>query len=106
VKPEEFGAEIADFVQFDADKTSAEVIHIDRFGNLITNLKREDLPEKFALEIGGKRIERLHHFYAEAEKGEVFMIAGSAGFLEIVAFQDSAQKILEAEIGQKITVET
>jgi S-adenosyl-L-methionine hydrolase (adenosine-forming) len=106
VKPMEFGAEIADFVRFDEDKTSAEVIHIDRFGNLITNLRREDLPEKFALEIGGKRIERLQNFYAEAEDGEVFMIAGSAGFLEIAAFRDSARDLLNAEIGQKIAVKT
>lgn len=104
VKPNKFGTEIVDFKRFVENKTQAEIIHIDRFGNLITNLKKEDLPEKFALEIGGKKIETLQNFYAEAEKSEVFMIFGSAFFLEIVAFQDSAQEILNAEIGQKITV--
>ncbi len=106
VKPQEFGAEITDFIRLEENATPAEIIHIDRFGNLITNLRREDLPERFALEIGGKRIERLQNFYAEAETGEVFMITGSAGFLEIVAFQASARDLLNAEIGQKITVET
>ncbi len=102
VKANEFGAEAVDCVRFTRNNSSAEIVHIDRFGNLITNLKREDLPEKFALEIGGRKIEKLLNFYAEADKSEVFMITGSAGFLEIVAFQDSAKNLLNAEIGQKI----
>jgi len=114
VNPNEFGAEFKDFVRFEENKPrkiseteiEAEIIEIDRFGNLIANLKREDLPERFALEIGETRIEKLQNYFAEAEKREVFMIFGSAGFLEIVAFQDSAKNILQTEIGQKISVKT
>jgi S-adenosylmethionine hydrolase len=114
VKPNEFGAGIEDFVRFEETaprkisetEIEAEIIEIDRFGNLITNLKREDLPGKFALEIGERRIEKLQNYFAEAETGEIFMISGSAGFLEIAAFHDSAKNILRAEIGQKITVKT
>ncbi len=108
----EFGNEITDFVRFKEtrphktadNEIEAEIIEIDRFGNLITNLKREDLPEKFTLEIGKTRIEKLQNYFAEAEKSEVFMIFGSAGFLEIVAFQDSAKSLLMAEIGNKMAV--
>jgi hypothetical protein len=32
------------------------------------------------------------------------MIFGSAGFLEVAAFRDSAKNILQTEIGQQITV--
>jgi S-adenosylmethionine hydrolase len=110
VETSRFGREIRDFVRFETAKPQknseniieAEVIHIDRFGNLITNLKSEDLPEKFSLEIGGVKIEKLRSYYAEAEKGEIFMILGSAGFLEIASFQNSAEDLLNAEIGQKI----
>lgn len=112
IKPNEFGAEIKNFVRFEENKPhriaateiEAEIIEIDRFGNLITNLKREDLPESFALEVGETRIEKLQNYFAEAGKREVFMIFGSVEFLEIVAFQDSAKNILQAEIGQKIIV--
>lgn len=112
VNPCEFGREITDFVRFEenrprkisVDEIEAEIIAIDRFGNLITNLKREDLPERFALEIGGTRIEEIRGFFAEGEPREVFMIFGSAGFLEIAAFQDSAKNFLQAETGQKILV--
>ena len=112
-KPAEFGKEITDFIKFAETKPrktnetqiEAEIIHADHFGNLITNLKKEDLPEKFVLNIGEKRIEKLQTFYAEAGKSEIFMIFGSAGFLEIVAFQDSAREILSAKIGNKIVVD-
>ncbi len=82
----------------------AEIIYIDCFGNLITNLVQNDLPESFTLEINGKKIEKIQNFFAEANNKELLMILGSAGFLEVVAFQDSAANILSAKIGQKITI--
>jgi hypothetical protein len=113
VSPAEFGAEIKDYIRL---KTAApvvisereiegEIVHVDRFGNLITNLRLFDLPEDgFTLEIGGKTINKLQTFFAEGGKGELFMILGSAGFLEIAAFRDSAANLLRAKIGQKILV--
>lgn len=114
IETNRFGRVIHDFVRFETAKPQkiseneieAEVIHIDRFGNLITNLKSEDLPEKFYLEIGGEKIEKLRDYFAEAEKGEIFMISGSAGFLEIASFQDSAKDLLNAGIGRKIRLFT
>jgi len=112
VQPKEFGAKIEDYICLKTAaprvisewKIEAEIIYTDRFGNLVTNLKQSDLPENFTLEIGGKTINRLQTFFSEAERGELFMIFGSAGFLEIAAFRDSAEKLLNAENGQKITV--
>ena len=114
VKPREFGKEITDFVRFDENKPreigeneiEAEIIEIDRFGNLITNLKKEDLPEKFALEIGAAKIDKLRKFFAEIRAGEIFMIFGSAGFLEIAVYRDSAKNILQAATGRKILVKS
>ncbi len=114
IEPTECGREISDFVFFEDNKPrkinkseiEAEIIEIDRFGNLITNLQSADLPARFVLEIGGKPIEKLQTYFAEAEKSEIFMIFGSAGFLEIVAFEDSAANLLRAEIGRKITVKS
>ncbi len=112
VKPYEFGNEIDDFImspnrnprRVSQNTVEAEIIFVDRFGNLITNLKAEDLPDKFYLEINNQKVEKLRKFFAEAESGELFMITGSAGFLEIAAFQGSAKDLLNAEIGQKIFV--
>jgi S-adenosyl-L-methionine hydrolase (adenosine-forming) len=110
ISANEFGSEIKDFIRFEmpAPQKSSEhklegaIIHIDRFGNLITNFRREDVPEKFVLEVNGKRIEKHQKYYAEAKTGEIFSITGSAGFLEIVAFQDSAKDLLNVKTGEKI----
>jgi S-adenosylmethionine hydrolase len=112
VEPKEFGRETKDFVNFEINKPrrifddlfEAEITHVDRFGNLITNLKTEDLPEDFSVEISGKTIDKLKQFYAEAEKDEIFMIAGSAGFLEIAAAQNSASELLNAGNGAKVLI--
>jgi S-adenosyl-L-methionine hydrolase (adenosine-forming) len=112
VKPYEFGNEINDFVvlakrnpkRVSKSITEAEIVFVDRFGNLISSLKAEDLPDKFYLEINDQKIEKLRDFFAEAEPGELFMIMGSAGFLEIAAFKNSAKDLLNVEIGQKIFV--
>jgi S-adenosylmethionine hydrolase len=82
----------------------AEIIHIDRFGNLVTNLKKENLHGKFILQVNGTAVENHHKHYAEAGKSEVFSIWGSAGFLEIVAFRDSAKDLLNVKIGDKVFV--
>lgn len=108
--PTEFGGEISDFVHFQENRprrinentTEAEIIEIDRFGNLVTNLKREDLPEKFVLKIGETKIHKLQSYFAEAAEGDILMIFGSAKFLEIVAFRASAENLLAACVGQKI----
>jgi S-adenosylmethionine hydrolase len=114
IKPADFGAEITDFVRFEensprkisATEIAAEIIAIDRFGNLVTNLKKKDLPEKFTLEIGAARVETVREFFAEGADGEAFMIFGSAGFLEISVFRESAEKSLNARIGQQILVKS
>lgn len=110
VAPDEFGREIKDFVRLDqnapcrisAETVEAEIVHIDRFGNLITNLRASDLPENFAVTIDSHHIEKLYDYFAEAERDEIFMIFGSAGFLEIVARDNSAAKMLEIAENHKI----
>lgn len=116
VLPAELGEEITDFVRFETSKPlkidentiRAEIIHIDHFGNCVTNLTQNDLLpnfREFSIEINEREISRLQNFYAEAtQKGEIFTIFGSAGFLEIVAFQDSAARLLKAGIAQTLTV--
>ena len=114
VRPDEFGPIIINPVRLPpigpvlkADGTiTASIIHIDRFGNLVTGLSREDLPPKFAITCGGMSIEKLVDFYSEAQPGEVFAIEGSTGFVELCAFRHSAAQILNAKRGDLITAET
>lgn len=75
------------------------ILKADRFGNLLTNLPAEGLPANglatagsWILEAGSLRIERFCRFYGEAEPGEIFVIAGSSGLLEIAMNRGSASE--------------
>lgn len=110
--PAELGGEISDFVRLsknfprktNENEIEAHIIHIDHFGNLITNLRKKDLPEKFFLKIGDNKIENLRNHYAEAERNDLFMIFGSSEYLEVVAFRNSAEKLLNAKIDDAVRV--
>ncbi len=86
-----------------------EVIHIDRFGNLTTNITKE-LFEKnvqnnpFELRIGKRVLKSLSLSYADGPKGELLAIWGSWGYLELSVNQGSAQKLLSATKGTKLTI--
>jgi S-adenosylmethionine hydrolase len=111
--PAQFGPQISDYVHVPETKPNdseqgveGEVIHIDRFGNIITNLTPDDLPAKFSIEIGDRVIETHRKFYAEAEPGKVFSITGSAGYLEVSIREGSAAAVLGARRGDKIRIKT
>jgi len=109
--PAEFGPETTDYVCVFERKPAVsdrgiegEVIHIDRFGNVITNLTPDDLPAGFILNINGRTIDAHREFYLEAEEGEIFSIWGSAGYLEISVRNSSAKDVLGAQTGQRVSV--
>jgi hypothetical protein len=118
-KLSELGEEITDFVRLesvlpvarDNETLEGSIIHIDRFGNCVTNLKREHVNEEMfergaRILIDEHEIRAFRKFYADDEtnSGELFAIWGSAGFLEIVAYLDSAARRLQAQRGQSIVL--
>lgn len=72
--------------------------HIDSFGNLISDIKREDLTgRETEIEIRGKKITGLSRSYAEGEG--LVAIIGSSGYLEIALKNGNATKKLAAKVG-------
>jgi hypothetical protein len=118
--PEEFGPVIDDPIVLESltpsvngDGTlAAAIIHIDRFGNCITNLTTEHLTaevnRRARLIVNGQLVTSIRKFFsAEGDDGEsLFMIPGSAGFIEIAARNSSAASILKVRRGQSITLQT
>lgn len=81
--------------------------HVDRFGNLITNLKSDDLPADRAaiiIEVGGRRIRGLSETYGEKEGLKA--LVGSSGYLEIALSGDSAGAFLGETVGGKVKIST
>ena len=79
------------------------VLHIDRFGNIVTNFEAADFPDlemrSFALRLGPREVNVLARTYAECGPAELFAIAGSSGYLEISVNQSSAAEAVGCETG-------
>jgi hypothetical protein len=81
----------------------ARVIHIDRFGNVVTDARAADLPDgALAVELAGESVPGLVRTYAEAA-GLVALI-GSSGYLEVALPAGSAAGALAVEIGDAVLV--
>ncbi len=83
-----------------------EIVSIDRFGNLVSNIPGERLADADAVEvkIGKSVIRRLSLSYASAKKGELLAIVGSTGNLEISVAQGDARKKTGTKVGDGVRV--
>ena len=119
VPPEKLGQRTSDWVRLPPlaptvlrdGKLEGRIIHIDRFGNCVTNITRNELNEKdieagTALMVGTKRVDSFKRFYGAGprSRSKAFAIWGSAGFLEISAENRSAADLLKVKRGDKVVV--
>ena len=89
-----------------------EIIHVDRFGNLVTNIHRSLVRSVFsgpvsALEVaaGSWRIGGIHKTYGEVPLGAPLALFGSARYLEIALNRAHAHKELGLGKGDSVNVE-
>jgi S-adenosylmethionine hydrolase len=94
--------------QVAADRIDGQVLRVDRFGNLITNIDRRSF-EKVAdgpldIRVGGHAVPRVVSTYADAASGEVCALFGSTDHLEIAANGASAAASLDLGRGAPVQV--
>jgi len=81
------------------------VVRIDRFGNVITNLDKQDKDE-YLVEVCGKEYTvRYYPNYEDGKEGELFLIEGSCRTLEISLKNGSANERLSLKAGEKVKIE-
>jgi S-adenosyl-L-methionine hydrolase (adenosine-forming) len=117
VEVERFGERISDYVRLTMPRPlrSAEgtvtgtILKVDTFGNLITNLTPQDVPElfsektpRFTIVINHQTITRLTTAYSSANPPELFAILGSSGYLEVSTNRGSAAMVLKAGRGDEV----
>ncbi|MBG7609709.1 MAG: SAM-dependent chlorinase/fluorinase [Anaerolineae bacterium] len=89
-------------------KVSGEVIHIDHFGNLCTNINENLLKEKQGIKvhIAGKTITGLvkSFGYSEYDSGELIALIDSTGFLSISENKGSGYQILQCKVGEPVEI--
>ena len=88
-----------------ADVIHGRVVHVDRFGNLVTNIPAHEIDENHVVvEVCGSRIDGLSESYASG--GGLLAIVGSHGYLEIAMTNGSAARLMEAGFGTPVTATT
>jgi S-adenosylmethionine hydrolase len=80
------------------------ILAVDQFGNLITNLKPDDVPVPFKILAGQKEITGFRKTYGEGTPGEIIVVPGSTGYLEIAVKGGSAAAALNLKAGAPIGV--
>ena len=79
------------------------VVHIDTYGNLITNIPSESVPGDSEVIVSGRSIQKLSDSYQESD-GELLAIIGSRDTLEIAVGRGNAQSLLNAALGDRVVV--
>jgi S-adenosylmethionine hydrolase len=119
IKPSDFGPAIQDYIFPEFAKPHlrngellGEVLHIDDFGNIVSNITAEDLEKmgfhegnSILVRLGGKTLTmRFCSAYGEVQAGTPLALIGSSNFLEVAVNQGSASRNFKAKVGDTFHV--
>ena len=113
--PGELGPELTDLVlpsslepTEDEEGIVGEVVFLDSFGNLITNIPADRLgsvvPSGWTVEILGRTIDGLIRTYAERPPGSLVSLIGSSDRVEVAVVNGDAARRLEAGRGTPVVL--
>lgn len=96
-------------VKINKQELAGEIIYIDRFGNLISNIDKTTLEnfiknKKFKICIKDKMINKISHSYCESKGTKPVALIDSFNYLEIALNSVSAKDYLGIDKGEKIKV--
>ena len=108
VRPEELG-EPVESIRWLAPATlrreegglAGQVVHVDRFGNLITNIPEDAAGRLRTVSIAGRTVVGLSATYASAGDG-LMALVGSYGTIEIAVRNGSAAAALGVGVGERV----
>jgi S-adenosylmethionine hydrolase len=112
--PETLGPLVADLARLawpEPHETAAglagEVLHVDAFGNLVTNLPAQLWPRLVAagrLRVGDRDVPALVRTYGDAPAGTPVALVGSQGFIEAAIVAGRADTQLSARLGSRVLI--
>jgi len=116
IEPSKMGVDITDYTKFtlpqprvSGAQVQGHVLHVDRFGNCITNLTEREAPSAslgrgLKMIVNNRPVAKFVTHFAEAGANELFAYYGSTGFLEVGVLKGSAQRLLEAQRGTEVLI--
>ncbi|MBC7814721.1 MAG: SAM-dependent chlorinase/fluorinase [Burkholderiales bacterium] len=117
-----------DYPQLKDGRIDGEVRHVDRFGNVVTNIhsiwwdwdnadilatypynnpqprRLQINPINVYVNVNGQNIQGIHRTYSEVAQGELLALIDSNGYLEIAVNQGSAAALLNVKVGDPVSV--
>jgi hypothetical protein len=81
-----------------------EVIHVDRYGNLVTTIRAGQLFPRFVLEVGQEVVDTHVRTFADAEPGTPFCHIDSSGYVAVAMNRGDAARHLGASRGILVRV--
>jgi len=89
----------------DGGQITGEVVYVDHFGNLITNIPTGDLADcGVAIDLGDRCVAGIASSYSDVATGEMVAVRGSWGMLEIAQRDGSAASALQLSRGSRVVV--
>lgn len=89
-------------------RISGQVIHVDRFGNLITNIRgiliKDRHPGTLLVKVGNYTVVGMSRTYADRESGELVVYTGSSGLVEIAIVQGNAASSVKTPVGRNVEI--
>jgi S-adenosylmethionine hydrolase len=116
ISPGELGPPMTDWARIDwpapcrlANGVQGEVIFVDHFGNLITNIPAAALSgagrKAIAVTVADRPVPRRVRTYSDAGRGELVALVCSSGLLEVAEVQGNAARRLQVATGTPVRVE-
>ena len=115
VAPSAFGAKLASFITLrmpqvtrSHNRLEGEVVYIDGYGNLFTNIDERDLTGlplgKLSIGVGACVIRGLAPSYDAVNANELTALVNSWGMLEIAVYKGNAQQNYGVKVGDKVVL--
>jgi S-adenosylmethionine hydrolase len=119
ISPDEFGPEVKSYTRLKIKEPvrtkheiAGEILYIDKFGNLMTNislsmlraLRGSILVPKMVFYLGKTRIDRFVTSYSEVKDNRPYFLVNSQGLIEIAVNKGSASAALGAKPGNSVKI--
>lgn len=117
-KPSVLGRKISSIVRLKTQRArgsksriEASVLHVDRFGNIITNITDQEMfpirepRDAYELEVAGRKHPLVFTgTYSHIKRGDIAILKGSQGYYEIAARETSAARLLNVKAMDKLVL--
>ncbi|MGH7497847.1 MAG: SAM hydrolase/SAM-dependent halogenase family protein [Gemmatimonadales bacterium] len=88
--------------RYEGKSIVGEILYVDRFGTLVTNLSREMVPPYASIEVEGLELGPLRRTFGDVPTGGLLAYVGSGGEIEIAVRDGSAARRLGLGVGGRI----